>query len=108
MDLSVEKGKELEILKDLRELVKDHILPRLTQLENEVYLLRKITWPVCQSLTEDTQLHNINSKKSFLTYGTRDKEEILDLLTRKSKMSTKKVRFSDSNTIIEEYDRINR
>ena len=49
MDLSVQKEKELEILRDLRELVKDNILPRLTQLENEVYLLRRITWPVCQS-----------------------------------------------------------
>ena len=108
MDLSVEKETELEILRDLRELVKDNILPRLTQLENEVYLLRKITWPICQSLTEDTQLHNIDSKKEFLKHGTRDKEEILDLLKRKSKMSAKKVRFSDSNTIIEEHDRINR
>jgi len=43
---------DAEALKQLRTLVRENILPRLTELEEEVRLLRKVTWPVCQRLTE--------------------------------------------------------
>lgn len=69
-------------LKDLRELVKDHILPRLTQLEEEVRLLREVTWPVCQSLREKSQLDN---KTDFMKYLQDD--EIVRLLKIKNNIS---------------------
>jgi hypothetical protein len=67
----------------VRELIKDNILPRLTDLEEQVRLLRKVTWPVCQGIKEKTQLDDIQSKKEFLR--DLDVDEILLLLRLKSK-----------------------
>jgi hypothetical protein len=72
----------VKALKDLRELVKDHILPRLTQLEEEVRLLREVTWPVCQSLREKSQL---DDKTQFM--GLLSDDEILKLLKMKNDIS---------------------
>ena len=69
-------------LKDLRELVKDHILPRLTQLEEEVRLLREVTWPVCQALRERSQL---DDKTQFMRLLHDD--EITRLLKLKNEIS---------------------
>jgi hypothetical protein len=41
-----------QILKDIRTLLKDNIIPRLTDLEVEIKALRRVTWPVCQSQLE--------------------------------------------------------
>lgn len=71
-------------LKDLRELVKDHVLPRLTHLEEEVRLLREVTWPVCQSLREKSQLDDKTEFMRFLP-----EEEIINLLKLKHKISKK-------------------
>lgn len=70
------------VLKELRELVKDHILPRLTQLEEEVRLLREVTWPVCQALREKSQLVD---KTQFMKY--LDDEEVIKLLKIKHSIS---------------------
>ncbi len=72
----------VKALKDLRELVKDHILPRLTQLEEEVRLLREVTWPVCQALREKSQLADKNEFMRLL-----DDEEVLKLLKIKQEIS---------------------
>lgn len=52
---------------ELRSMIKDHILPRLDQLENEVTMLRSICWPVCQAFRENGQLADIHSKVIFLS-----------------------------------------
>ena len=95
-----------KILEDLRELIKDNILPRLTQLEEEVRLLRKYTWPVCQSLSESNALCDIQDKSEFLKQGVRDTDEALMLLSRKWDLSDKRAIFSSSATNTEELRRI--
>tara|TARA_Y100000385_G_C12707612_1_gene473205 strand:- start:155 stop:463 length:309 start_codon:yes stop_codon:yes gene_type:complete len=72
----------VKVLKDLRELVKEHILPRLTQLEEEVRLLREVTWPVCQALREKSQL---SDKSEFMRL--LDDEEVVKLLKIKQEIS---------------------
>jgi hypothetical protein len=71
-----------KILEEVRILIKENILPRLTDLEEEVRLLRKVTWPVCQRLTEKHQMDDLESKYEFLKY--LDMSEIEMLLRRKS------------------------
>ena len=67
MNLEVSEENLCKVLQDVRELLKDNILPRLTQLEEEVRLLREVTWPVCQSLTETSQLIDMHNKRRFLS-----------------------------------------
>jgi hypothetical protein len=86
---------EDKILQALRELVKDHILPRLTQLEEEVRELRLVTWPVCQSLRETSQLTDIRNKKRFMCM--LDEDEIELLLREKAIVSTRPLSFSSSS-----------
>ena len=99
-----------KILEDIRELIKDNILPRLTQLEEEVRLLRKYTWPVCQSLSEQSALENIEDKREFIEQGTRDRGEAQLLLTRKwdlaERMVSRRPIFSSSVAKTEEWRRI--
>ena len=57
-------------------------MPRITELEEEVRLLRKVCWPVCQRLTEKHALGDIESKREFLE--RLDDEEVWMLLRRKS------------------------
>lgn len=99
-----------KILQDIRELIKDNILPRLTQLEEEVRLLRKYTWPVCQSLSEQSALGNIQDKREFMEQGTRDEEEARDLMCRKwalaERMVSRRAVFSSSVSKTEEWRRL--
>lgn len=83
MDLSVESEKVTEVLKSVRELIKDNILPRLTQVEQDVKSLRRATWPVCQGLREHNQLDDIRGKREFLQ--TLEYDEVITLLRLKSK-----------------------
>ena len=39
-------------VRDVQKLLREIILPRLCDLEQEVQLLRKTTWPVCQAMRE--------------------------------------------------------
>jgi len=84
-------------LQSLRELVKDHILPRLTQLEEELRELRLVTWPVCQSLRETSQLTDIKNKKRFLCM--LDEDEIQLLLHEKAAVSARPLAFSSSTCL---------
>jgi hypothetical protein len=83
MNLSVKQEDVCRVLQDVRELLRDNILPRLTNLEEQVRLLRKVTWPVCQGLKEKSQLGDILSKREFLS--TLDHDEVMLLLKLKSK-----------------------
>jgi hypothetical protein len=83
MNLSVKHEDSCKVLQDVRELLRDNVLPRLTNLEEQVRLLRKVTWPVCQGLREKSQLSDIASKKEFLS--TLEQDEVLVLLKLKSK-----------------------
>jgi hypothetical protein len=83
MDLSVDPEDVPKVLKTVREFLKDHLLPRLYNLEEEVRLLRKITWPVCQNIRESNQLDDIKCKREFLQ--NLDPDEIRMLLKLKSK-----------------------
>jgi hypothetical protein len=87
-----------KILQNVRELLKDNILPRLTQLEEEVRELRLVTWPVCQSLRETSQLTDIRNKKRFLCM--LDSEEIELLLREKAAVSSRPLTFSGSSNLL--------
>lgn len=39
-------------VRDVMKLLREIILPRLCDLEQEMQLLRKTTWPVCQAMRE--------------------------------------------------------
>ena len=85
MDISVDPELKniAKVLESVRSLIKDHILPRLTDLEVEVRLLRRVTWPVCQGIHETTQLNDMQSKRDFLC--DLDPDEVRLLLKLKSK-----------------------
>ena len=84
MDLSVSQEDLAKVVQNLRELLRDHVLPRLSDLEEEVRLLRRITWPVCQSIKEGgNQLSDIKCKKEFLS--RLQPEEVEFILRQKSK-----------------------
>lgn len=107
MDLSVKPEEACKVLEDVRNLLKDVILPRMDQLECEVKLLREVTWPVCQSIKERHTLDDIRSKKRFLQHGVKDEEEALDLLRKKWKLQTSQdVSFSGYSNSDEESRRI--
>ena len=100
MDLRVDSGEVAQVLTALRELVRDVILPRITDLEEEVRLLRKVTWPVCQGLREKTQLDDIQAKREFLK--ELDPDEIEMLL----RMKSKGLLFEETNAL--KLDKLNR
>ena len=74
-----------KIVNDFRKLVIENVLPRLTDLEEEVRMLRKVTWPICQSLREVSQLDDLKNKREFLFRLTE--EEAKMLLVLKSKLA---------------------
>jgi hypothetical protein len=83
MNLSVKNEDACTVLQSVRELLRDNVLPRLTNLEEQVRLLRRVTWPVCQSAKEQSQLCDIESKRQFLS--VLDPDEANELLRLKSK-----------------------
>lgn len=101
MDLSQSDEKTLQIL---REFIKDHVLPRLTQLEEEVRYLRHVTWPVCQMIRENSQIDNIDYKKQFLKL--LDIEEARELIIEKSRISGGPVKGSTHHLLGEEMARV--
>jgi len=86
-----------KVLKNVRELLKDHVLPRLNQLEEEVRLLRKVTWPVCQSLQESSQLADMDRKRAFLQI--LDPDEVRMLLDEKATISQKPLEWSSAHLL---------
>ena len=94
MNMSVAPEDVTKVLQNVRELLKDHVIPRLNQLEEEVRLLRKVTWPVCQSLRESSQLDEVAQKRAFLE--GLDHDEIQMLLNEKATVSQKPLAWSTS------------
>ena len=90
------------------EFARDHILPRITQLEEEVRVLRKFCWPVIQALREENQLADLEAKREFLTASCRDREDVKELLLEKARVSQRllRPRYSTSNLTQEELDRL--
>ena len=72
---------------ELRSMIKDHILPRIDQLENEVHLLRHVCWPVCQAFRENGQLSDIPNKSIFLS--NLHENDVNKLLKDKGRMTHK-------------------
>ena len=97
MNMSVKSDDMCTVLKNVRELLRDNVLPRLGQLEEEVRLLRKVTWPVCQSLRETSQLDQMREKREFLE--DLDEDEIRELLRDKARVSQGRLAWSSSNIL---------
>jgi hypothetical protein len=91
---------ENKILQDVRELLKHVVLPRLDKLEEEVRELRRVTWPVCQSLRETSQLTDIQSKKRFLSI--LDDDEVIMLLNEKVSVSSRPLKYSSTSLSLDE------
>ena len=90
------------------EFARDHILPRITQLEEEVRLLRKFCWPLVQALREDNQLGDVEAKIEFLGGSGLSRDDIRELLVAKAELSRRLVRprYSSCHLIQEEFDRL--
>lgn len=70
---------------DAYDLMRLIVLPRLRQLEEEVRLLRKHTWPYVQAKKETSYMDDIESKREF--FNLLDDNTALELLRLKSKYS---------------------
>ena len=106
-DLEVsEDPKEIaKILTDVRYLIKDVILPQLLRQEIELKQLRKQTWPICQSIREQSQIADIPNKIEFL--NNLDFKEIKTLIKEKAVFSSKgEITSSSSHLLREEIDRL--
>jgi len=66
--MDVTQENLLETVRNIREMIKDHILPRLTNSECELADLRAITWPVCQNIIDEKLglFATIPQKRKFL------------------------------------------
>lgn len=71
-------------LEELQNIIRDVILPELVQLREEVYYLRKHTWPPVQAMKEaGAQLSDMEAKREFFNnLDDRDVRELLHLKTR--------------------------
>ena len=93
-----------KILQDVRLLIHDVVLPRLDRLEEEMRELRRVTWPVCQSLREKSQLTDIQNKKRFLMI--LDEDEVCMLLKEKSDISSRPLEYSTFSLGAEELTKV--
>ena len=94
-----------KILEDVRLLIHDVVLPRLDRMEDEIRELRRVTWPVCQSLREKSQLSDIQNKKRFLEMLNED--EIKLLLKEKAAVSTRPLKHSSASLSLGELSELN-
>lgn len=72
-------------LEDVRTLIRENILPRLDNLDAEMYELRRVTWPVCQGQRDTTAggpFSNMRAKFQFLRFLHID--EVRELIARKA------------------------
>ena len=70
---------------ETRVLITQVLLPRIRQLEEEVAVLRKHTWPYVQAHKETHQLDDIQAKRDFLK--NLDDDTVLELLRLKARLS---------------------
>ena len=108
MDLTVNPTNVVEMAKtitEMRLLIRDVLIPRITNLECDLRDLRKITWPVCQSLKENSQLTDIDSKRLFLEcLAENEIKELLKIKALFSKEGT--VKMSTYQFLNEEYNEL--
>ena len=63
--------------------MRENILPRLDNIENELRELREVTWPYCQAQRDGKSVfHNMKEKRTLLRW--LDVDEIRKLLRRKA------------------------
>lgn len=74
-------------VEELQKIIRDVILPELVQLREEVYYLRKHTWPYVQAMKEDgSQLGDIAAKREFFSnLYDEDVKELLGIKTQYTK-----------------------
>lgn len=70
---------------ETRTLITQVLLPRIRQLEEEVAILRKHTWPYVQAQRESRGLSDVDTIRDF--FRNLDDKTVLELLRLKSKMS---------------------
>jgi hypothetical protein len=107
MDLRVSEDitEISKTLTDLRQLVRDVVLPEILKTQEELQQLREVTWPVCQALIESSQLTNIGEKIKFL--NALEHSDAMKLLISKNEFSKNAlVSKSTSHLLIEELKRI--
>lgn len=76
----MELSDTIEAYDGLRKFVKELLLPRLDMLEQEVYLLKKLSWPVCTIFHERIQTSHIRLKSELLrTMDDTDLEKMVKL-----------------------------
>ena len=93
-----------QVLRDIRTLLKENIIPRLTDLEVEIKSLRRVTWPVCQSQLEpDGPFQGLHEKKKFFLNLYED--EVYELF--KLKASIKGLPF-DQVLLDQEFNSVKR
>ena len=80
------------------DLIWRNILPRLTDLEEQVRKLRKATWPYCQGHSESNQLDQIDRKVKFLQ--ELDLDEVKLLLNIKAKETQRGLHIEEYNEIL--------
>jgi hypothetical protein len=105
LEVSQDPKEISKILTDVRYLLKDVVLPQILRQEIELKQLREQTWPVCQSIREQSQISDIANKIEFL--NDLDFNEIIKLLKNKAKISsTGEIKPSTSNLLLEEIGRL--
>lgn len=70
---------------DTNTIIRTILIPRIRQLEEEVAMLRKHTWPYVQSRKEMSQIDDIIAKREF--FRNLDDETVLELLRLKARFS---------------------
>jgi hypothetical protein len=73
-------------LEDIRTLIRENILPRITEMECQLADLRRVTWPVCQNIIDEKYgvFSTIPQKRKFMYH--LDDSDARKLLERKGKL----------------------
>lgn len=75
---------EKQILEDVRTLIRENILPRITELEIQLKDLRRLTWPMTQAQMEMMGvIDNQRYRREFLKSVDLEEAELLIALKRK-------------------------
>ena len=76
-----------QILEDVRRLIRENILPRLTEVEVQLSELRRETWPVSQYVTERYMLEQTDTTRQRRTKFLRSIDDNeADYLRRRLKV----------------------
>lgn len=69
METEVKTEDLCKTLKEVRKLLKECVLPRLDQLEYELFFLRRHTWPICALMNETSPVSTRGFRDKALSYG---------------------------------------